>query len=128
MYRCSLIVLSTMSSVSLYMYMFLGMLKIIWNGPADRSWSETILHKLHFFYCKLLILKKQYNLKNWKTKESQSTCIKSRKFVSFILKIKKDVFGWFFPHSELFLFVHYNKCACWVGGWGSVLIKILITV
>lgn len=40
------------------MYMFLGMLKIIWNSPADRSWSETILHKLHFFYCKLLILKK----------------------------------------------------------------------
>lgn len=72
------------------MYMFLGMLKIIWNSPADGSWSETILHELHFFYCKLLILKKQYNLKNWKTKESQSTCIKSRKFVSFILKIKKE--------------------------------------
>lgn len=53
------------------MYMFLGMLKIIWNSPADRSWSETILHELHFFYCKLLIFKKKYNLKNWKTKESQ---------------------------------------------------------
>lgn len=29
------------------MYMFLGMLKIIWNSPADRSWSETILHELN---------------------------------------------------------------------------------
>lgn len=45
------------------MYMFLGMLKIIWNSPADRSWSETILHKLHFFYCKLLIFKKKIQFK-----------------------------------------------------------------
>lgn len=127
MWKISLIVLLYL----LYHYIctcFLGCSKLFETVQQIDLGVRRFYINYTFFYCKLLIFKKKYNLKNWKTKESQSTCIKSRKFVSFILKIKKDVFGWFFPHSELFLFVHYNKCACWVGGWGSVLIKILITV